>query len=65
MSFGHPSRRKTAHTCRPHNTSSSRRERKVFALQHFLPTPADPATTTTTTLQQQQQQQERINAGPE
>ncbi|EJK59667.1 hypothetical protein THAOC_20075, partial [Thalassiosira oceanica] len=45
-------------TCRPHNTSSSRRERKVFALQPFLLTPANPATTT-----QQQQQQERINKG--
>ncbi|EJK68510.1 hypothetical protein THAOC_10300, partial [Thalassiosira oceanica] len=31
---------------------------KVFALQPFLLTPANPATTT-------QQQQERINAGPE
>ncbi|EJK59655.1 hypothetical protein THAOC_20088 [Thalassiosira oceanica] len=54
MSFGLPphllrSRRKTAQTCRPHNTSSRRREKKVFALQPFLPTPANPATTTTTT----------------
>ncbi|EJK57699.1 hypothetical protein THAOC_22223 [Thalassiosira oceanica] len=48
------------HLFRQRNNLSFGRERKVFALQPFLLTPANPATTT-----QQQQQQERINAGPE
>ncbi|EJK57959.1 hypothetical protein THAOC_21955, partial [Thalassiosira oceanica] len=52
-----------AQTCRLHNTSSSRRERKVFALQHFFPRP--PTLRRQQQQQQQQQQQERINVGPE